>query len=255
MLLFITGLFGRNNHKWGLSKREQGLTEDDIIPLSFKSIAGYFATLNKADLNKKILDSLDDSEKALLIVTVQRQDKYSLIANFLCSSKSYNMFPICGRILYHHTCTFDDNLSKDPGIFITHLAEEIFSLSPEIGQRMYWNSYVDAFLRGGQCSLFPTKCIEYLVVNPLREYSSHMSSKYYFIVVNFIEDCYSTGVDILRILQILMKSLPSKFKFIYISKFHANKFNGIFPNLRQFYIFSLMTKGVNSDKKGNVEID
>ena len=218
-------------------------------------MTGYFATLNKVDLNDQILNSFDDSEKALLIVTVQRQDKYSLIANFLCSSNSYNMFPICDRILYHHTCTLDDNLSKDPAIFITHLAEEIFSLSPEIGEKMHWNSYVDSFLRGDQCSLFPIKCIEYLVVNPLREYASQISSKYYFIVVNFIEDCYSTGVDILRILQILMKSLPSKFKFIYISKFHANNFNGIFPNLRQFYIVSIITKGVHSDKKGNVEID
>jgi hypothetical protein len=51
--------------------------------------------MDKVDLNDQILNSFDDSEKALLIVTVQRQDKYSLIANFLCSSNSYNMFPIC----------------------------------------------------------------------------------------------------------------------------------------------------------------
>lgn len=222
VLVYLLAYFGRQNAKWRFGKVTDGQQQDDVIPIAVKTDTGYFVTLSAEELLNRIEVTLE-SQHTVLILTLQKMDKFSLIKNFLCSSKSYELFPICGRIFYYHMCTFDDDLSRDVVMFIKRLAENIFAISHEIGQEMYLNSEFDGYMSGNLCSNNLDECLNYLVIKPLQKFTKVFPQQTFLIAVNFVNECFhkprnNSRRDILNVLRDLQNKIPSQFKYILITR-------------------------------------
>lgn len=192
------------------------------MPIAVKTDTGYFVTLSAEELKNKIEVTLE-SQHTVLILTLQKIDKFSLVTNFLCSSKSYELFPICGRIFYYHMCTFDDDSSRDVGMFIKRFAENIFAISHKIGQEMYLNSKFGGYMDGNLCSINIDECLYYLVIKPLQNFTKLFPRQTFLIAVNFVDDCFhkprdNSRTDILNVLRDLQNKIPSQFKYIFITR-------------------------------------
>lgn len=190
------------------------------MPFAIKTKSGYFHALSAKELNEGLVATLE-SQQTVLILTLQKNDKFSLIKNFLCSSKSYDLFPICSRFFYYHMCTFDDDSSRDVVMFIKRFAEHIFAISNEIGQEMYLNSDVSGYLNGNLCSTNLAQCVYHLVREPLQKISIVFQKKIFVIAVNFVDNCTRTSdnikIDIINLLRFLQTKISSQFKFILIT--------------------------------------
>lgn len=189
------------------------------MPFAIKTKSGFHA-LSAKELNEGLVATLE-SQQTVLILTLQKIDKFSLIKNFLCSSKSYDLFPICSRIFYYHMCTFDDDSSRDVVMFIKRFAEHIFAISNEIGQELYLNSDVSGYLNGNLCSTNLAQCVYHLVREPLKNISIVFPKKIFLIAVNFVDNCFRASddskTDILNVLRFLQTQISSQFKFIFIT--------------------------------------
>ena len=211
--------------KWKLYGDKK--SQESSAALYYKKNIGDVIKLKESTLHEMIISQMHSSRRGFYLISGQGHGKVSYITNFLCTESTAEIFPICNKIMFYHTCTLGDESGSNPFNFIKEIAKNILSLFPLVGTKMYFDTDIEGYLYGRKCSQYPSECIDNLIAKPLQDLVKTFGTKRYIICVQHLNECSTisrTKWDIMRVLHILNEKLPNKIYFLFTSRSKKHTF-------------------------------
>ena len=226
----LLGHLEMSHSKWKIYGDKK--SQEDAAALFYKKKIGVVIKLEESTLHEIIISQMHSFRRGVYFISGQGHGKVSYITNFLCTESAAEIFPICNKIMFYHTCSLEDETASNPIYFIKEIAKNILSLFPQVGTKMYFDADIEDYLYGRKCSQYPSECIDSLIAKPLQDHFKKFDTKRYIICVEHLDECSTIGRtkwNIMRVLHILIEKLPTKIYFLLTSssKKHIFKELGI----------------------------
>jgi hypothetical protein len=206
------------NSKWKIYGDKK--SQEDAANLHYKKLMLGGIKLKESMLHEIIISQMHSSRRCVFLISDQGHGQISYITNFLCTEYAAEIFPICNKIMFYHTCSLGDESASNSFNFIKEIAKNILSLFPQVGTKMYFDADIEDYLYGRKCSQYPGECIDSLIAKPLQDLVKTFGTKRYIICVEHLDECSTisrTKWDIMRVLHILNENLPNKIYFLFTS--------------------------------------
>jgi hypothetical protein len=226
----LLGHLEMSHSKWKIYGDKK--SQEDAAALFYKKKIGVVIKLEESTLHEIIISQMHSFRRGVYFISGQGHGKVSYITNFICTESGDEIFPICNKIMFYHTCSLVDESASNSFKFIKEIAKNILSLFPPVGTKMYFDTDIEDYLYGTKCSQYPSECIDNLIAKPLQDLVKTFGTKRYIICVEHLDECSAisrTKWDIIRVLHILNEKLPNKIYFLFASssKKHTFKELGI----------------------------
>jgi hypothetical protein len=144
-------------------------SQEDAANLHYKKLMLGGIKLKESMLHEIIISQMHSSRRCVFLISDQGHGQISYITNFLCTEYAAEIFPICNKIMFYHTCSLGDESASNSFNFIKEIAKNILSLFPQVGTKMYFDADIEDYLYGRKCSQYPGECIDSLIAKPLQD--------------------------------------------------------------------------------------
>lgn len=190
----LSGHLEMRNSEWKIYGDKK--SQEDAAAFYYKKFMIGVIKLKESTLHEIIISQMHSFRRGVYFISGQGHGKVSYITNFLCTEPAAEIFPICNKIMFYHTCSLEDETASNPFNFIKEIAKNILSLFPQVGNKMYFDTDIEDYLYGRKCSQYPNECVEHLA-----GFSTIGRTKW----------------TIIPFLHILIEKLPNKIYFLLTS--------------------------------------
>ncbi|CAG2247293.1 unnamed protein product [Mytilus edulis] len=142
--------------------------------------------------------------------------KSSIVSNIVCAQQNSVWHQLKKHGLAYHMCRYDVISSSKPDIFIKNLVGTIVKQIPDLGNSILSDDRALDFLYGVRCREDPVSCLEFSLLNPLKNAWKERS---YIIIIDAIDECQTTdGHSLQDLLYERLQCFPDNVKFFITSR-------------------------------------
>ncbi|XP_063446984.1 protein TANC2-like [Mytilus trossulus] len=159
---------------------------------------------------------LDQPNQGILLAADMGFGKSSIVSNIVCAQPNSVWHQLKKHVLAYHMCRYDVISSSKPDIFIKNLVGTIVKQIPELGNSILSDDRALDFLYGVRCREDPVGCLEFSLLNPLKNAWKERS---FIIIIDAIDECQTTdGHSLQDLLYKRLQFFPNNVKFFITSR-------------------------------------
>lgn len=205
-------------------------SEDYIYPFRQDlPLLGYMKDHSECVGREWLLSNIDDellsnskrvqASRGLVVVADFGYGKSAIVSHLLCAKKEQKGYNIRNHLVAFHVCKFDVPSTKSSERFIRRLVGFFSTKSAEYGSLISMISNDSILYNSDECRKEIEACFDQAITFPFREIKT--TSETWLIVIDALDECYSSGENNNAILNLLISRLqkfPVWIKFFITSR-------------------------------------